>query len=243
MVDPSLPDLFSSAGVDETKKAVRQAFSVDDDKKRKRKIEDESFYSSLDIELPEIDKRIEETKKIVGSQDEVLLFVKSALSRFNSAFTEKGSGFYEITINDNRLALSNFGSLMKKVTFDPELALTQPDAIILDAGRPFVRKLIELVKAEFFTNKGLYGRNAYFFSEDAKTVIYQYNILVRFTVGLKEKRVIEELLTLSVDSYAEEAMPLSSFRTAQTTRSLSQQELSEHLTEALCFENASLHDI
>lgn len=235
-VNPNMPDLFSTAGLDETKKAVRQAFSSpEEDRKRKKRIEEESFYSSLDIELPEIDKRIEETKRIVGSQEEVLIFVKAALSRFNSALFDKGSGFYEITINDPRLIISRFGDNLKKVTFDPELALTNPDAIILDAGHPFVRKLIELVKAEFFTDKGLYGRNAYFFSSEVDTVVYLYNFLVRYTVGLKEKRVIEELITIAVDSYSEKALSNTQFTPAQTTRSLSQSDLTEQINEALNF--------
>jgi hypothetical protein len=233
-IDPNTIDLFTATGLDETKKAVRQAFSSpEDDKKRKKKIEEESFYSSLDIELPEIDKRIEETKRIVGSQDEVLIFVKSALARFNSALIDKGLGFYEITLNDARLILQRFGDKIQKVTFDPELALTNPDAVILDAGHPFVRKLIELVKAEFFTNKGLYGRNAYFFCNEVDTVVYQYNFLVRYTVGLKEKRVIEELISLAIDSYSEKILPVSGFIPAQTTRNLSQADLTEKINEAL----------
>ncbi len=234
--DPNVPNLFSSVAVDETKKAVRLSFSsIEEDKKRKKKIEEESFYSSLDIELPEIDKRIEETKRIVGSQEEVLSFVKAALSRFNSALIDKGSGFYEITINDARLILQRFGDNIKKVTFDPELALTNPDAIILDAGHPFVRKLIELVKAEFFTNKGLYGRNAYFFCNEVEAVTWHYHFLVRFTVGLKEKRVIEELISIALDSYSEMAMPNTSFTPAQTTRCLSQTDVTEQINEALSF--------
>jgi superfamily II DNA or RNA helicase len=236
-VDPNLPDLFASAGLDETKKAVRQAFSSpEDDKKRKKRIEEESFYSSLDIELPEIDKRIEETKRIVGSQEEVLIFVKSALARFNSALIDKGSGFYEITINDTRLILQRFGDNIKKVTFDPELALTNPDAIILDAGHPFVRKMIELVKAEFFTNKGLYGRNAYFFCNEVEAVTWHYNFLVRFTVGLKEKRVIEELISIAVDSYSETSLPNTNFTPAQTTRSIAQADVTEQINDALAFQ-------
>lgn len=235
-IDPNLPNLFSIAGLDETKKAVRHAFSSsEDDKKRKKKIEEESFYSSLDIELPEIDKRIEETKRIVGSQDEVLIFVKAALSRFNSALIDKGSGFYEITINDARLILQRFGDNIKKVTFDPELALTNPDAVILDAGHPFVRKMIELVKAEFFTNKGLYGRNASFFCNDLEAITWHYNFLVRFTVGLKEKRVIEELISIAVDSYSEKATLKTSFTPAQTTRSISQADVTEQINDALAF--------
>ena len=235
-VDPNEINLFNTAGIDETKKALRQAFaSPEEDKKRKKKIEEESFYSSLDIELPEIDKRIEETKRIVGSQEEVLLFVKTALSRFNSALIDKGSGFYEITINDARLILQRFGDNLKKVTFDPELALTNPDAIILDAGHPFVRKMIELVKAEFFTNKGLYGRNAYFFSNEVETVTYQYNFLIRFTVGLKEKRVIEELISIAVDSYSEKLISETNFTPAQTTRNISFADLTELINDALAF--------
>lgn len=235
-VDPNQPDLFASVGIDETKKAVRQAFSSpDEDKKRKKRIEEESFYSSLDIELPEIDKRIEETKRIVGSQEEVLIFVKSALARFNSALIDKGSGFYEITINDARLVLLRFTDSIQKVTFDPELALTNPDAIILDAGHPFVRRMIELVKAEFFTNKGLYGRNAYFFCNEVETVTWHYNFLVRFTVGLKEKRVIEELISIAVDSYSEKALPNTNFTPAQTTRSMAQADVTEQINDALSF--------
>jgi hypothetical protein len=237
-VDPNIPDLFATAGIDETKKAVRQAFSSpEEDKKRKKRIEEESFYSSLDIELPEIDKRIEETKRIVGSQDEVLTFVKAALARFNSALIDKGSGFYEITINDASLILQRFGDNIKKVTFDPELALTNPDAIILDAGHPFVRKMIELVKAEFFTNKGLYGRNAYFFCNEVEAVTWQYHFLVRFTVGIKEKRVIEELISIAVDSYSEKNIPNSYFTPAQTTRNLSQTDVTEQLNDALSFKD------
>lgn len=237
-VDPKALDLFSSSGVDETKKAVRQTFtSPEEDKRRKKRIEEESFYSSLDIELPEIDKRIEETKRVVGSQEEVLIFVKSALARFNSALIEKGLGFYEISINEPRLILQRFGNNIKKVTFDPVLALTNPDAIILDAGHQFVRKLIELVKAEFFSSNGRYGRNAYFFCSTVQTVVYQYNFLVRFTVGLKEKRIIEELITIAVDSYTENALEEAIYTAAQTTRVLKQEELQEHVTDALSLKN------
>jgi hypothetical protein len=92
-----------------------------------------------------------------------------------------------------------------------------------------------LVKAEFFTDKGLYGRNAYFFSSEVDTVVYLYNFLVRYTVGLKEKRVIEELITIAVDSYSEKALSNTQYTPAQTTRSLSQSDLTEQINEALNF--------
>ena len=232
--EPDTPDLFSSAGVDETKKAVRQSFALsEEDLKRKKKIEEETFYSSLDIELPEIDRRIAETKRIVGSQEEVLAFVKSALTRFDSAMIDSGNGFYEINLRDPRLLISRFGDRIRNVTFDPETALTHPGAVILDAGHPLVRKLIDIVKADFFTKGGLYGRNAYFFSSQTETVVYRYNILVRFTAGLREKRVIEELLSVSVDSYTGTETVNINFRQDNTSRIPLPGELAEFVEDAL----------
>lgn len=232
--DPDAPDLFSSAGIDETKKAVRLSFaSLEEDLRRKKKIEEETFYSSLDIELPEIDRRIAETKRIVGSQEEVLAFVKSALTRFDSAMINTGNGFFEIILRDPRLLIPRLGERIKNVTFDPETALTHPDTVILDAGHPLVRKLIEIVRADFFTRGGLYGRNAYFFSSGTDTVVYSYSILVRFTAGLREKRVIEELMALSVDSYTGREAVSKNYHQDNTTRIPSPGDLAGHIADAL----------
>lgn len=233
-----LPDLFSEIGIDQTKKAVIKSFNnPEQEVNRKRRIKEESFYSSLDIELPEIDKRIEETKRIVGSQEEVLMFTKTALSKFGSVLNEKTGGFYEIIINDSRLILPKFGDKIYKVAFDPELGLTNPDATILDAGHPIIRKLIQLVKSEFFSDSGIYGRSAYYFSDNCESVIFTYNFLVRYTAGLKEKRVIEELIHLKIDSYTGRESILSDLKPAMTTRVLSQNELREYLKDALQHES------
>ena len=75
-----------TARIDEDRRQVEARQDEEIKKRRaledaeKKRIEEESFYSSLDIELPEIDKRIEETKRIVGSQEEVLIFVKNLFS-------------------------------------------------------------------------------------------------------------------------------------------------------------------
>ena len=59
--------------------------------------------------------------------------------------------------------------------------------------------------------------------------------MVRFTVGLKEKRVIEELISIAVDSYSENAVPNTIFTPAQTTRSISQEDVTEQIKDALAF--------
>jgi hypothetical protein len=63
---------------------------------------------------------------------------------------------------------------------------------------------------------------------------------VRYTVGLKEKRVIEELITITVDSFSEKALSTTQFTPAQTTRSLSQTDMTEQINYALNFEGLHL---
>ena len=167
------------------------------------------------------------------------MFTKTALSKFNSTLNEKTGGFYEIIINDSRLALPKFGDKITKVAFDPELGLTNPDATILDAGHPLVRKLIQMVKSEFFSNNGTYGRSAYYFSENCDAVNFVYNVLVRFTAGLKEKRVIEELIQIKIDNYSGNESLAADLKPTMTTTTMTQSELSEYLNEALNHESLS----
>ena len=81
----------------------------------------------------------------------------------------------------------------------------------------------------------MYGRNAYFFCNEVEAVTWHYNFLVRFTVGLKEKRVIEELISIAVDSYSETSLHNTNFTPAQTTRSIAQADLTEQINDALSF--------
>jgi hypothetical protein len=66
------------------------------------------------------------------------------------------------------------------------------------------------------------------------------NFLVRFTVGLKEKRVIEELISIGVDSYSENVISNKSFIPAQTTRSVSQSDVTEQINDALEFKGLDI---
>ena len=234
------PTLFDPVGKDQVKAAVKRSIYNDEDVRRLKKIEDESFYDSLNIDLPEIDKRISETQAIVGSQADVEIFVKSSATFFGSVILERKDGFHDIVIHDPRLELPKYGGRIEKITFDPEIGLTHPDAIVLEIGHPFVRRLIEVVKNEFFGKSGIYGRNAWYFSEKAEAVTFVYNVMVRFTVGLREKRVIEELLTFGFNGFDqveldEKSLPL--LTPAVTTDAIDDLIFKEYIQEALEFPN------
>ncbi len=199
-VDPNQLSFVDEFKEGEVKKGIQKSFNPFE-KEVLEKIRNESFYGEIDISLPEIDKRIKETQSIVGSKEEVEKFVISTLNKFSCGIEKIGDSFYKFTLSDPRLVVPKYGTVLEQVSFDPEVGLTHPDSIILEVGNPFVKRLINVVKAEFFERKGAYGRTAYFFTnhKDIASVLVVYNVLVRYTVGVTQKRVIEELLTFGID--------------------------------------------
>jgi ERCC4-related helicase len=232
------PTLFDVIGQDKVKEAVQKSISKEEDERRLKKIEEESFYDSLNIDLPEIDKRISETQAIVGSKSDVEQFVKATSTFFKSVLIDRKDGFQDIKINDPRLELPNYGDKLTKITFDPEIGLTHPDATVLEIGHPFVRRLVEIVKSEFFGKSGVYGRNAWYYSDKVSSVCFIYNVLVRYTVGLKEKQVIEEMLTFGFDGYSGNELEepiIRQLAPSNTTQELNEAEFEEFMEEAIHF--------
>lgn len=231
------PTLFDPIGYDQVKDAVKKSLSKED-KKQLNKIENESFYGSINIDLPEIDKRISETQAIVGSKADVEIFVKATCAFFNCIFLDRKDGFQDIKINDPRLEFSKYGDKLSKITFDPEIGLTNPDAMVLEIGHPFVRRLIELVKSEFFGKNDIYGRNASFYSSQVDTVCFIYNVLVRYIVGIHEKRVIEEMLSFGFDGFEQIELKgnlVNELKPSSTTLSLSEKDFKDYMNDALSF--------
>jgi hypothetical protein len=220
------------------KEAFKKSISKEEEDLRLKKIDEESFYDSLNIDLPEIDKRISETQAIVGSKSDVERFVKATATFFKSVLVDRKDGFQDIKINDPRLELPQYGDKLSKITFDPEIGLTHPDATMLEIGHPFVRRLIEIVKSEFFGKNGIYGRNAWYYSSQVTSVCMLYNVLVRYTVGLREKRVIEEMLTFGFDGFTQKELEEAFIRklaAANTTETLSESDFKDYMEEAINF--------
>ena len=61
--------------------------------------------------------------------------------------------------------------------------------------------------------------------------------MVRFTAGLKEKRVIEELIQIKIDSYSGKESIIGDLKPTMTTTTMTQSELSEYLSDALKHES------
>lgn len=204
--DPSQLSIFTTQEPQLTKEALQKSYIDPFADEILDRIERESFYNEMNVHLPEIDKRIEQTLEIVGSRDQVRDFVISSLRKLHCDAQLIKDGLYKLVINDKRLILPNYGNIIEPVTFDPEKALTHPDLVMMEAGHPFVRRLIEIIKAEFFENEGQYGRTAYYYSDQASAVTIIYHALVRFTIGISDKRVIEEMVVFAIDLMTNESL-------------------------------------
>ena len=200
------------------------------------RIQRESFYDSIDISLPDIDKRIQETQRVVGSKEEVKTFVESAMRYFGCLMDLKPNGFYKLIVSEPKLKVRGVPEILKKVSFDPEDGIAHPEVTVLELGHPLIRKMIELVKTEFFSEEGKYGRNAGFYSDQVDTVTVIYNALVRYSVGRTEKRVIEELITFGYDTFDQSQISpekLITIKPTMTTDQIDGEEFKHWLSEGL----------
>lgn len=219
-----------------TKDALYKSYIDPFDKQVLDRIARESFYDEMNINLPEIDKRIKRSLDIMGSREMIRNFVISAIIRLNGQVLQTSEGIFRLIIKDKRLILPNYGSIIEPVTFDPEKALAHPGLIMLEPGNPLIRRMIEIIKADFFETEGSYGRTAYFYSDRVKGMTVIYHILARFTIGIGEKRVLEELVQAGIDLFTDRQLTpdesVSLTPSVSTTRPLPDQ-LREYYRDAL----------
>jgi len=182
------------------------------------RIKGDSFYGQTYISLPEIEARLEETARTVGSPEEIRRFVFSGLDRFGCSVTENGDGCsgehsrttYRIALTEPALQTAAVGAVIERATFDPEWALDDPDVTLLDVGHPLVRRLIEAVKQRTFdpspaqgAGPGVerYGRTAYVVTPEVDEVTVLFHLLARYVVNTDPTSIIEELLPVALPLY------------------------------------------
>ena len=83
-----------------------------------RRIEGESFYGQTHIRLPEVEERLRETERTIGSPRQVQAFVVSGLSRFGCGVTENGDRTYRIALTNPVLRTASTGDVVPRATFD-----------------------------------------------------------------------------------------------------------------------------
>ncbi len=174
-----------------------------------QKIKGESFYGQTRLDLADVQERLEETKKLIGSSTEVRDFILSGLRRFGTEVKqhEADPGLFDFTIRDEGLLGPGVGKSMKSVCFDPSRAAKNPDLILIDLGHPLVRQLIEHIKISAFEDEERYGRTAYLSSGELEEVVAVYRLLVRYSVETTPRSILEEIVNVGVPVYGEGQIP------------------------------------
>ena len=164
------------------------------------RINAESFYGQNKLDLKDVQKRLEETKKLIGSQDEIKSFILSGLRYFGTEIREH-DGLFDFIIKDEALLGSGIEREIKNVSFDPLRAAKSPRLTLIDLGHPLVRQLIEHTKISAFDDVERYGRTAYMTTDAVEEVTAVYHLLVRYAVETSPISILEEIVPIGITVY------------------------------------------
>lgn len=170
------------------------------------KIKSECFYGQTEVELNEVQKRLRETETLIGSQHQIQDFVRSGLNRFNCTFSTNPDNTFKVEISNDLLLEPGIPTVIESATFDPMIARDDPSVTVIDLGHPLVRRLIELVKQQTFTDETIYGRTAAMKTKNVQKVTAVYHYLSRYVVQTKPVSIIEELLPVSVELHSDKTL-------------------------------------
>jgi superfamily II DNA or RNA helicase len=171
------------------------------------RIRDESFYGQTDLALPDVESRLRETARTVGSTENVRQFVLSALNRFHCPVEANKDGTFRIRLSNPAVRTTALGEEIARATFDAREAVDDPDLQVLDVGHPLVRRLIEVLKHATFLSGEHYGRTAAMTTSAASEVTAVLHILVRYLVRTEPIGIVEELVPVAYPVYG--GVPLS----------------------------------
>jgi len=170
-------------------------------KNKMDQIKGESFYGQSNITLPDIERKLRETEKSVGSQEEIETFIKSGLNLLNCKWEQLENDVYKIDITDHRLNIPGVDNCIPRATFNKTFAAKHQDTVLIDLSHPLVSKLIQIVKQKSANDESFYGRTAYKGSDKITNTITVLKVLIRNVVETTPSSIVEEIITLGFDLY------------------------------------------
>lgn len=177
------------------------------------RIQGESFYGQTDISLQVVEEQMRRVRETVGSTEEIRRFVLSGLNRLHCQIEENGDGTFRIVIQHPDLRLPGLDSVIARVTFDPQLGLDHPEVEVMDLGHPLVRRFMDILKREAFEQDSdrpdvqlRYGRTAVLLTREVAEMTALYTLLVRYTTATRPPKILEDLLSVAIPVYEDEAL-------------------------------------
>jgi len=165
------------------------------------KIKSESFYGQTDVDLADVRARMALSEEIIGTEEDFERFVRYGLGRYGCTVTKNHdrNGTLRIVLS-SALVMPGVPEVIEKATFEKRIALQEIGIEQLNTGHPVVRRLIELVKRDVFSQEtDLYGRVCVVATPDVAHVTALYHFLVRYSIGGARPSLVEEIVPIACD--------------------------------------------
>lgn len=203
-----------------------------------RRVQTESFYGQTEIELPDVQQRLEATHAAIGTPESLKSFIRSGLTAFNCGITDNNDGHDTVRINLSNPVLRVTGAdLFARAAFDARAGVDDPDIEVIDLGHPLTRRIIQLVREQAFLPGDLYGRTTYRRIAGINEVTSMIYVLARFVAETRPRTIVEELVEVALPAYGGEAMGVDRIRdifsTPQSPGSVHESDVCEALQETL----------
>ncbi|UYP44193.1 RNA polymerase-associated protein RapA [Candidatus Lokiarchaeum ossiferum] len=170
----------------------------------------DSFYGHNNIDLQEIEHRMQMSQEKIGSSATIFAFLKSSVQLYKGNLTQakENEHIFEVQLPPEILHDLNVeveGPI--RVTQNMNLGATRKDVDALSLKNALIAGLIEKVKNEaFIEEKQFYGRTAAFTSTHAETVKAIYHLKIRYYINTDPPSITEEITTLGIDLFSEDIL-------------------------------------
>lgn len=190
---------FGQAGLFDTFDTLDPA-EPDIDETQLERIQQESFYGQAAFRLPDVETRLAETQRTVGSQEEMERLFVEAL-RFLSWDVQTPTPRRYLARRAGGAAVPTLPGELD-FTFDTDLGGSHPEVTTLDLAHPYVSEVLNLIRRRAY--RDLDGARtavlARHFPEGVEAVAHAtFHIRARFLVSTEDTAIIEALIPLTVN--------------------------------------------
>lgn len=204
-------------------------------------MQEDSFYGQTNVQLPEVEERMNRTRKAFGSEEELKSFVEGALVQLDGRIEPtQDSQIYDVYLPEDLKKSLGIGEEVAslRATFSPRKGVEDPSLYVLDIASPLVSSLIDRVKILMYDpNVSLYGRTAALGSSVVDRVVALYNVRMRYVVNTAPNSIIEELVPIGVELYSDRVLDSEELAALMNSRPMSHgrttEEIKNDLDEAI----------
>lgn len=172
------------------------------DPELRRRLEEESFFGQIEVELGDVERVLDRSRTITGSPQRIEEFVRTALGLHGCELSQLEPGVF--AIDGSHPALEDLIDADAQIGFAPEITTAHPDADVVDLAHPLLRRLVDAVRDRALADGGR-GRIAGRAVAGIDDVTAVFHVLARAVTASDPPVVLEEIVERAFHVYEDEA--------------------------------------